>query len=189
MSRIGKQPIVLPHKVKAVINGGQLQVEGPLGKLSMALPPFVSIQGDGKQLVVKRENEERNARSTHGLSRARVAGMVEGVTQGFKRELDLSGVGYRAEVKGKELQMAVGFSHAALYPLPEGIKATVEKQTHLTLTGIDKQLIGQVASEIRKSKPRKPYRGKGGKFTEETIRRKAGKAATGAGAKGKEECL
>ncbi len=185
MSRIGKQPIVLPDKVKAVVTDGHLQVEGPLGKLSMALPPFVSVQVDGKQILVKREHDERNARSTHGLTRALIAGMVVGVTQGFKRELDLTGVGYRAEVKGKELQMAVGFSHQALYPLPDGIKATVDKQTHLTLTGIDKQLIGQVASEIRKIKPPEPYKGKGVKFTEETIRRKAGKSATGAGAKGK----
>ena len=185
MSRIGKQPILLGDKVKAVVTDGRLHVEGPLGKLSMVLPPLVSVQVEGKELLVKRVDDERASRANHGLARALIAGLVQGVTQGFKRELDLSGVGYRAEVKGKELQMAVGFSHAALYPLPEGIKASVEKQTHLTLTGIDKQLIGQVASEIRKIKPPEPYKGKGVKFTEETIRRKAGKAATGAGAKGK----
>jgi large subunit ribosomal protein L6 len=185
MSRIGKQPVVLPDKVKASVSDGTLQVEGPLGKLSMVLPPFVTVEVEPKKIILKRANEERDARSNHGLARALVANMVQGVTQGFKRELDITGVGYRAEVKGKELHMALGFSHPAVYPLPEGIKAAVEKQTRITLTGIDRQLIGQVTSEVRNIKPPEPYKGKGVKFVEETIRRKAGKAATGAGAKGK----
>src|SRR5262245_40950579 len=130
MSRIGKQPIPLPDKVKASAQNGEVHVEGPLGKLSIHLPPEVSVVVEGKQILIKRANDERAAKANHWLTRALVANMVKGVTEGFKRELDITGVGYRAEVKGSDLQLVLGFSHGVTYPLPAGIKAAVEKQTH-----------------------------------------------------------
>ncbi|MFO1519760.1 MAG: 50S ribosomal protein L6 [bacterium] len=183
MSRVGKNPIPLGDKVKASVQDGELRVEGPQGKLSMHLPPEVTVVVEAKQILVKRNNEERAAKSNHGLTRALIANMVEGVTQGFKRELDITGVGYRAELKGQELILSLGFSHQVNFPIPTGIKVTVDKQTHVTILGADKQLVGQVSSEIRNVKPPEPYKGKGVKFSDEVIRRKAGKAA-GAGAKG-----
>ncbi len=184
MSRVGKKPILIPEKVKVNLQDKTLHVEGPQGKLFMNLPTGVTVEVDPKQLLLKRESEENDVKSKHGLVRALVANMVVGVTQGFKKELDITGVGYRAEVKGKELHMTLGFSHSVAYPIPEGIKALVEKQTHITLTGADKELIGRVASEIRNIKPPEPYKGKGVRYSQENIRRKAGKAA-GAGAKAK----
>ncbi len=182
MSRIGKQPILLPEKVKVTLRDGQVEIEGPQGKLALKLPEWVSVEVETKQLLVKRANDERSARANHGLTRALLANMVKGVNEGFKRELDISGVGYRAEVKGNELHLAVGFSHPVVYPIPASIKATVEKQTHITLVGADKQLVGMVTTDLRTIKPPEPYKGKGIKYSEETIRRKAGKAAAGAGA-------
>jgi large subunit ribosomal protein L6 len=184
MSRLGKKPVLLPEKGKAVLQEGQVQIEGPLGKLSVAIPQGVSVELDGKQLIVKRSNDDRVSKANHGLLRTLIANVVKGVTEGFKRELDISGVGYRAEMKGSEMHLALGFSHPVVYPIPLGIKATVEKQTHLTLVGADKQLVGQAASEIRNIKPPEPYKGKGVKYTEETVRRKAGKAAGAGAAKG-----
>ena len=186
MSRTGKKPIVIPEKVKTSIQDGQVHVEGPQGKLFLSLPKGVTVAVEGTNINVNRENNERAAKANHGLARALLANMVKGVSEGFKRELDINGVGYRAEVKGDKLQLTLGFSHAVLYPIPNGIKVTVDKQTHINLVGADKQLVGQVASEIRNIKKPEPYKGKGVKYTEETIRRKAGKSATGSGAgKGK----
>ncbi len=186
MSRTGKKTIAIPEKVKASIQGGQVHVEGPQGKLFLNLPKGVTVLVEGNQMNVNRENDERVAKANHGLARALIANMVKGVSEGFKRELDINGVGYRAEVKGNQLQLTLGYSHPVLYPIPAGIKVTVEKQTHISLVGADKQLVGQVASEIRSAKKPEPYKGKGVKYTEETIRRKAGKSATGSGAgKGK----
>jgi len=186
MSRTGKKPIAVPEKVKASIQNGQVHVEGPQGKLFLNLPQGVTVVLEGNSINVNRQNDERTAKANHGLARALIANMVKGVSEGFKRELDINGVGYRAEVKGSQLQLTLGFSHSVLYPIPDGIKVTVDKQTHINLIGPDKQLVGQVASEIRNVKKPEPYKGKGVKFTEETIRRKAGKSATGSGAgKGK----
>lgn len=185
MSRTGKKQISIPEKVKASIQEGQVQVEGPQGKLFLSLPKGVSVLVEGNQISVNRENDERVAKANHGLARALIANMVKGVSEGFKRELDINGVGYRAEVKGNHLQLTLGYSHPVLYPIPTGIKVTVDKQTHISLLGADKQLVGQVASEIRSAKKPEPYKGKGVKYTEETIRRKAGKSATGSAGKGK----
>ena len=184
MSRVGKNPIQIADKVKAVVQSREVHLEGPQGKLSIVLPLHIVAEVKDKQLELKRENEERVAKANHGLARALVANMMEGVSQGFKRELDITGVGYRAEVKGNELVLTVGFSHLVNYPIPTGIKIVVEKQTHITVTGPDKQLVGKVASEIRSVKPPEPYKAKGIRYSTETVRRKAGKAA-GAGAKGK----
>lgn len=185
MSRTGKKQISIPEKVKASIQEGQVQVEGPQGKLFLSLPKGVTVLVEGNQISVNRENDERVAKANHGLARALIANMVKGVSEGFKRELDINGVGYRAEVKGNHLQLTLGYSHPVLYPIPTGIKVTVDKQTHISLLGADKQLVGQVASEIRSVKKPEPYKGKGVKYTEETIRRKAGKSATGSAGKGK----
>jgi len=184
MSRVGRKPIAIPEKVKVTLQDQTLNIEGPQGKLFINLPTGVTVEVDPKQLLIKRENEQRDVKSKHGLVRALIANMVVGVTHGFKKELDITGVGYRAEVKGKDIHMTLGFSHSVAYPIPEGIKAIVEKQTHITLTGADKELIGRVASEIRNIKPPEPYKGKGVRYSQEKIRRKAGKAA-GAGAKAK----
>jgi len=186
MSRTGKKQIAIPDKVKAAIQNGQVHVEGPQGKLFLNLPQGVTVVLEGNHINVNRENDERAAKANHGLARALIANMVKGVSEGFKRELDINGVGYRAEVKGAHLHMTLGYSHPVVYPIPTGIKITVDKQTHINLSGADKQLLGQVASEIRSAKKPEPYKGKGVKYTEETIRRKAGKSATGSGAgKGK----
>ena len=186
MSRTGKKPISIPEKVKASLQDGQVHVEGPQGKLFLSLPKGVTVGVEAKNINVNRENNERVAKANHGLARALIANMVKGVSEGFKRELDINGVGYRAEVKGTQLHLILGFSHSVVYPIPTGIKVSVDKQTHINLSGADKQLLGQVASEIRGIKKPEPYKGKGVKYTEETIRRKAGKsAAGGAGAKGK----
>ncbi len=185
MSRVGKKIIPIPEKVKISLQGQELSVEGPLGKLTMPLPPHALVEFDAQKIQVKRENEQRSSRENHGLTRALIANMVKGVTEGFKRELEISGVGYRAELKGNVIHMSLGFSHPVTYTLPTGIKATVDKQVRIALIGADKQLLGLVVSEIRDLKPPEPYKGKGIKFSEEVIRRKAGKSATGAGAKGK----
>ncbi|MBF0492014.1 MAG: 50S ribosomal protein L6 [Deltaproteobacteria bacterium] len=184
MSRIGKQPIVLPAKVKVQVNQGDVWVEGPLGKLSLHLPTEVQLDISEKEILVKRANDGRVARANHGLTRAIIQGLVKGVSEGFKKELDISGVGYRAEIKGSDLSLTLGFSHIVNYPIPQGIKIIVEKQTHITITGADKRLVGQVASEVRGVKPPEPYKGKGVRYSDETVRRKAGKSAAG-GSKGK----
>lgn len=183
MSRIGKQPIAIPAKVKIQVTQGDVWAEGPVGKLSFHLPSEVSLEITEKEVLVKRANDGRNAKANHGLTRAVLNGLVKGVSEGFKKELDITGVGYRSEVKGNELVLTVGYSHIVNFPIPQGIKIIVEKQTHITVTGADKCLVGQVASEIRAVKPPEPYKGKGVRYSDEKIRRKAGKSA--AGGKGK----
>ncbi len=183
MSRVGKNPILLPEKVKVSVQNGQVLVEGPMGKLTLGLIAGLQVETDSKHAWVKRENEERGTRAKHGLTRALIANMVKGVSDGFKRELEINGVGYRAEVKGSDLHLAVGFSHPVVFPIPQGVKVSVEKQTRVSLVGADCHLVGQVVSEIRNIRPPEPYKGKGIKYAEEVIRRKAGKSAAGAGAK------
>lgn len=178
MSRIGKLPISIPDKVEVKVLNNSVDVKGPKGNLKLALPKHVSVVVDGASVTVSRDGEDRIARSMHGLSRNLIANMVKGVSIGFVRELEINGVGYRAEVKGKELHMALGYSHPVIYPLPVGIGAEVDaKRTKITLTGIDKQLLGNTAAEIRGYRPPEPYRGKGIKYAEETIKRKEGKSA------------
>jgi len=177
MSRIGKKPISLPKGVEVKQEGTTVIVKGPKGTLKSPLAPGISMKVEGTEVSLLRENEERQTRAFHGLSRALLANNVTGVTEGFKKELDIVGVGYRAEVKGKEVVFQLGYSHPINFPIPEGIEIAVDKSGHVIVTGIDKQQVGQTAAEIRKLRMPDPYKGKGIKYTTEVIRRKAGKAA------------
>ena len=183
MSRIGRAPIAVPSGVKIKIEGQQLLVEGPRGKLSIALPSSISVRTEGQQLHVQRSGEEDALKALHGLHRALIANMVHGVVAGFSKELEVVGVGYRVQLQGKQLQLHVGFSHPVLVPIPEGLTIEVPKPTVVIVKGSDKQLVGQFAANVRRIAPPEPYKGKGIKYAGEVIRRKAGKAATGAGAK------
>jgi large subunit ribosomal protein L6 len=176
MSRIGKLPIKIPEKVKVNAQPGLVQVEGPKGKVAQKLDREMRITVADGQVRVERPNDSRRSRQLHGLSRTLVANMIQGVTQGFSRSLDIAGVGYKAELRGKEIHMALGFSHPVVFPLPEGISAEYDaKANRLTVKGADKHLVGLTAAQIRKVRPPEPYKGKGIKYAEETIRRKQGK--------------
>ena len=174
MSRIGNKIIPLPSGVKVQLKPNVVEVQGPKGKMSVVVPRGVSFEQKDSTLVAKRETEEH--RALHGLARALVANAVTGVTQGFKRELDIVGVGYRAEVKGKNVLLALGYSHPIEFPIPEGIQIAVEKQTHMTVTGADKGQVGQVAANLRALRPPDPYKQKGIRITGERLKKKAGKA-------------
>ncbi len=182
MSRIGKLPIPLPAGVKIKVEGAAVHVEGPKGKLDLRIDSRMGVEVTGDRLTVKRSEETRQSRSIHGLTRNMLANMVQGVSKGFVRTLEITGVGYRAEVKGTAIQLLLGYSHPILFQLPAGVTAKVDKQTVITLEGSDRQLLGECASMIRGLRPPEPYKGKGVKYAEETIRRKAGKAAGAAGA-------
>ena len=175
MSRIGKKPIIIPAGVKVAVNGLTMQVEGPKGRLERVLHDQVDVRLEADQIQVS-PKDPRSGGSLQGLTRTLVANMVEGVTKGFTRGLEINGVGYRAELKGATLNLALGYSHPVEYPLPDGVKAEVEKQTKITLTGIDKELVGATAAKIRSFRPPEPYKGKGIKYADERILRKAGKA-------------
>jgi large subunit ribosomal protein L6 len=176
MSRIGRLPIKIPEKVKVNAQPGLVQVEGPKGKVTQKLDREMKITVSDGQVRVERPNDSRRSRQLHGLSRTLVANMIQGVTQGFSRSLDIAGVGYKAELRGKEIHMALGFSHPVVFPLPEGISAEYDaKANRLTVKGADKHLVGLTAAQIRKVRPPEPYKGKGIKYMEETIRRKQGK--------------
>jgi large subunit ribosomal protein L6 len=178
MSRVGKKPIPLPQGVK--INfGEQLEVEGPKGKLAVPIPAGIRVEQNNNHLELVRENDKLAA--LHGLTRALAANAVQGVSTGFTRELDVVGTGYRADVKGKVATFTLGYSHSIEVILPPGVDLRVDKQTHLVLTGYDKQVVGQVASQIRALRPPDPYKNKGVRYTGEALRKKAGK--TGAGGK------
>ncbi len=181
MSRIGKLPISIPDGVKIVLKDRDICVEGPKGKLMAEVPSGIQVKIEGSQLQVSRESEEVKFKALHGLARKLIANMVEGVSRGFSRVLEINGVGYRAEVKGADLHLTLGYSHPVLFPLPSGVTATVERQTLVTLQSADKQLLGQAAAMIRALRPPEPYKGKGVKYREEVIRRKAGKAVGTAG--------
>jgi large subunit ribosomal protein L6 len=180
MSRIGNKIIPVPSAVKVQITDRAVDVQGPKGKLSIALPRGIRFEQKDGTLVAKRENDEQ--RALHGLARALVANAVTGVTQGFKKDLDIVGVGYRAEVKGKNVVLALGFSHPVEFPIPEGIQIAVEKQTHLTVTGANKNQVGQVAANLRALRPPDPYKQKGVRITGERLKKKAGKAGAKASA-------
>ena len=175
MSRIGKKPIPVPQGVKIVMNGNQVHVEGPKGKLTRALPAQVEVAVDGDQILVKHDAQILRSSSLQGLTRTLVANMVDGVTKGFEKELEIVGVGYRAESKGKILNLSLGYSHPVEFPIPEGISIEVEKQTKITIKGADKELVGETAATIRDFRPPEPYKGKGIKYKNERIIRKAGK--------------
>jgi large subunit ribosomal protein L6 len=178
MSRIGKKPIPLPKGVEVKKVGNAVTVKGPKGSLTTPLVPGIDVSIENNVVTFTRGNEENKSRATHGLMRALVANNVLGVTQGFKKDLDIVGVGYRAEVKGKEVVFQLGYSHPVRFPVPKGIEIAVDgKSGHITVSGIDKQQVGQTAAEIRSLREPDPYKGKGIKYSDEVIRRKAGKAA------------
>jgi large subunit ribosomal protein L6 len=184
MSRVGKKPILIPDKVKVTLKDGQILVEGPLGKLSRTLSPETKVEVNDKEVHVNRLDDEPRDRALHGLTRALIQNMVTGVSAGFSKELDIQGVGYRAEVRGSNLNLSLGFSHPMEVPIPEGIKIKVDKQTHLVISGYDKIQVGQLASDLRKIRPPEPYKGKGVRYSNEVVKRKAGKAAAGASSGG-----
>jgi large subunit ribosomal protein L6 len=175
MSRIGRAPITVPSGVDITISGQHVTVKGPKGTLARELPGAITIRQDGDQLVVERPNDERQNRAMHGLGRALVNNMVVGVTDGFVKDLDIIGVGYRATPKGKNLELALGYSHAINVEAPDGIEFEVPTPTHIAVKGIDKELVGQVAANIRKLRKPEPYKGKGVRYRDEYVARKAGK--------------
>jgi large subunit ribosomal protein L6 len=175
MSRIGKRPIAIPNKVTVEINGRNVAVKGPKGSLSRELPEFVKVEKNGENIHVQPQDDSRVARQRHGLSRTLVANMIEGVSQGFEKKLQIQGVGYRAQAQGKKLTLNVGYSKPVEMNMPEGIQVAVEKNTEITIGGIDKEVVGNVAAKIRAVRPPEPYKGKGIRYLGEAVRRKAGK--------------
>jgi len=177
MSRIGKKPIPVPQGVKVAVEGALVKVEGPKGKLSHSVPRGLSVAVDSSEVKIERSSDHRTVRALHGLTRSLVANMVQGVKDGFQRKLEIVGIGYRAQLQGKNLQLALGYSHPVMFRLPEGVQAEVEKQVSITLRGADKALLGQTAAQLRALRKPDPYKGKGIKYAEEQIRRKVGKKA------------
>jgi large subunit ribosomal protein L6 len=175
MSRIGKQPIAIPPKVKVEVKGQQVLVEGPKGKLNWELPRRTSLKVDGGKVVVSRQGDDSEAKALHGLSRALVNNMVRGVSEGFVKKLEIQGVGFKAAVQGQAINLTLGYSHPIVYALPPQIKVTVEENTKLTIEGPDKQVVGEVAAEIRAFYPPEPYKGKGVRYSDERVIRKEGK--------------
>ncbi|MDD5746710.1 MAG: 50S ribosomal protein L6 [Candidatus Omnitrophica bacterium] len=176
MSRIGMRPVIIPKTVKVNVGKDVLGIEGPKGKLQFPLGARLSVTVDGNKVKVERSGNARADRAMHGLTRAMIANMVEGVEQGYVKELELVGVGYRAQVSGKKVTLQLGFSHQIEFPIPEGIIIESPKQTQLIIKGIDKQKVGQVAANLRAFFPPEPYKGKGVRYAGEQVRRKAGKA-------------
>jgi len=177
MSRIGKKPIPVPSGVKVAVDDHLVSVEGPKGKLSQAIPAGLSVSMDANVLTVERSSEQRTVRALHGLIRSLIANMVHGVKDGFERKLEIVGIGYRAQLQGRNIQLALGYSHPVIFSLPEGVQAEVDRQVSITLKGADKALLGQLAAELRSLRKPDPYKGKGIKYAEEHIRRKVGKKA------------
>ena len=179
MSLIGKVPVTVPEKVQVKVEGRMVTVTGPKGTLVRALPRGVTISLKDNEVVVTRDTEGRMSRDAHGTARTLIANIITGVTEGFQRELDIRGVGYRAAVKGKGLEMSLGFSHPVFFPLPEGISAKVDQNTRLVLSGPDKDLLGSTAAKIRSIRPHEPYKGKGIRYIDEHVRQKVGKKSAG----------
>jgi large subunit ribosomal protein L6 len=175
MSRIGKKPIPIPKGVTVKIAADAVEVQGPKGKLRQPLPPGILFSQDADALVAKLSREDDELRKFHGLARSLVANAVAGVTDGFKKELDIVGVGYRAELKGKQVIFALGYSHPVVFDIPTGIDIAVDKQTHIVVTGVDRQLVGQVAANIRRMRKPDPYKQKGVRYTGEVLKKKVGK--------------
>jgi large subunit ribosomal protein L6 len=177
MSRIGKQPIEIPDGVNVAVDPGRVTVNGPLGELTQNVPQRISIEKEDGQLLVKRPTERGDDRALHGLTRSLVANMVEGVTKGFEKRLEIQGVGYRASLRGTALELNVGFSHPVVIDAPAGITFEVPAQTEIVVKGIDKQQVGEIAAEVRDVRPPEPYKGKGIRYQGEYVRRKVGKRA------------
>jgi large subunit ribosomal protein L6 len=175
MSRIGKKPIAIPKGVTVKVDGAVVDVKGPKGQMKQSLPPGVTASVAEGQLVTRKTSETRELDKFHGLARSLVNNAVLGVTEGWKKELDIVGVGYRAEMKGKQIVLALGYSHPVVYDVPAGIEIAIEKQTHITVTGVDRQLVGQVAANLRRMRKPDPYQQKGVRYTGEVLKKKAGK--------------
>jgi len=175
MSRIGELPIPIPSGVKAMPSATEVRVEGPKGKATQTLPRGISCKVEGETLKLSRANNSKNMRALHGLARALVANAVTGINTGFMKELQIEGIGYRAQLKGSELNMTLGFSHPVIYKVPKAITVKVEGQNKISISGIDRQAVGQVAAEIRALKPPEPYKGKGIRYVGEQVKRKVGK--------------
>jgi len=175
MSRIGKKPVEIPSGVSATVDGNVVTAKGPKGELSFVLNDLVLAEQSEDGITVTMREDSKPARSQWGMTRTQVSNIVDGVSKGFERKLLITGVGYRAALQGSNLQLALGFSHDVLYPIPEGIQIAVPRPTEITVSGIDKQRVGQVAAEIRKFRPPEPYKGKGVRFEDETVFRKEGK--------------
>ena len=182
MSRIGRQPVNIPQGVKVQIDGTIVRAEGPKGKLMQPVPAGLSAKLENNQLLISRTGEDRKLRSLHGLARALVANMVTGVKDGFERKLEIVGIGYRAQIQGRAIQLALGYSHPVIFALPEGVTAEIDRQVSITLRGADKAVLGQTAAKLRALRKPDPYKGKGIRYLNEVVRRKVGKKA-GAGAK------
>lgn len=180
MSRVGRKPILIPKGVTVAVEGQAVRVEGPKGKLSRVVPAALTVSLQDSRLLVQRSSDHRTVRALHGLTRALLANMVQGVTEGFEKKLEIVGIGYRAQLQGKVLQLALGYSHPVIFPLPEGIQAEVDKQTSVTIRGADKELVGQTAAKLRALRKPDPYKGKGIRYVGEMIRRKVGKKAAAA---------
>lgn len=176
MSRIGKRPIPIPKNVTVTLDGLTIVIKGPKGELTRTLPAGVVLSQEGDTIVVKRRDESRLARERHGLCRTLIANMVDGVSQGFQKRLEIQGVGYRAQVQGRSLNLSLGYSHPVQFDPPEGIQFAVEGNTNVTVSGIDKEIVGDIAARIRAARPPEPYKGKGVRYAGEQVRRKAGKA-------------
>jgi large subunit ribosomal protein L6 len=177
MSRIGKKPVAIPSNVTVTVDGSTVKVKGPKGELTRTFDPTMKIRVEGNEVIIDRPSEEKRDRAMHGLTRALLANMVTGVTEGFKKTLEIVGVGYKAEKRGKNLVVTVGYSHPVNYPEPTGITLTTPAPTTIVIEGIDKQKVGQVAAELREFRPPEPYKGKGIRYQGEQVRRKAGKTA------------
>jgi large subunit ribosomal protein L6 len=177
MSRIGKQPILVPSTVNVAVSPGRVQVNGPLGELSQAIPQRIAVEREEDTIVVRRPTERGEDRALHGLTRSLIANMVEGVTKGFERRLEIQGVGYRAALRGTSLELNVGYSHPVVKEAPAGITFEVPVPTQIVVKGVDKQQVGQIAAEIRRVRPPEPYKGKGIRYEGEYVRRKVGKRA------------
>lgn len=177
MPGIGRWPVPIPDKVNLSEQAGMITAEGPKGKLELSLDPCLSVDIADGQVAVSRQDESRKAKAMHGLTRKLIANMIQGVSSGFSRMLEINGVGYRADGSGDTITFTLGFSHPIIFQLPPGVEAKIERQTQITLESIDKQLLGEVAAAIRRLRPPDPYKAKGVKYAEEQIRRKAGKTA------------
>jgi large subunit ribosomal protein L6 len=183
MSRVGRKIIAIPKDVKVQVQERSIQVQGPKGKLESPVPPGISFSLQGAELTCKRSGDDRQQRALHGLARALAQNAIKGVSEGFSKELDIVGVGYKAAVEGSKVVFALGFSHPVEFKIPEGIKIAVDKQTRVVVSGIDRQRVGQVAAEIRSLRKPDPYKQKGIRYVGEVLKKKAGKAAATTGAK------
>ena len=182
MSRIGRKPVSIPQGVKLNLDGAVVRAEGPKGKLSQPIPVGLTAKIENNQLVISRSGEDRKVRALHGLARALMFNMVTGVKDGFERKLEIVGIGYRAQLQGRVITLALGYSHPVLFPLPEGVTAEIDRQVSITLRGADKAVLGQTAAKLRALRKPDPYKGKGIRYANEVVRKKVGKKA-GAGAK------